>query len=414
MSKNYCADRVFCLLQMAVGLWFLSMCAFSLLQSTLGDHVGMCSDHVPSNSTCNCSDHSSSFYDLFCPNNLTAQIKINESVRVQCFSFDPQIYSLLAGWQVGHTHDLVLRLCPLPETSVRQLMDVLGINSLETLRIQSYSSFNDTLKRRHFEKLSTVTTLSLSNNGLTSLPGNLFEDMSSLTWLDMKYNHFVGLPREIFNFTPKLQVLELGMNELTYLEPGIFKGLNQLRLLNLWSNKLGSNLTRAVFSDITNLESLDLNTNQIESLRPDLFVDLVKMSKLNLFGNKFASFPQGILAGNINLEEFQMHENKRSIISLPPGFLSNLNKLKMVRLSNSKIMSLYEDTFIGSKNILKLYINSNDLRSLPKGIFADQENLEELDLSVNSLANLTDELFVNMRRLKVLKLNLNNIMHVPL
>lgn len=362
--------------------------------------------------TCSCSGHSPTLFELICPQlNVQVQISLRDSVQLQCFSSDSMGFSTLSGLHVGDVERFILRLCPLPNISIRELMAKIGINKIKMLQIQSYSTLNDTLKKKHFEKLFDVTTLSLNNNGLTSLPSDIFEDMGNLTWLDMKYN-YIDLPKEIFYFTPKLEVLELGMNNMTHLKPGIFKNLDHLRLLNLWSNRL-TNLTRSVFSDVPNLESLDLNTNQMENIRPDLFSDLTKLKQLNLYGNNFASLPPGLLSGTYDLEEFQMHENNRSV-TLPSAFLSNLTKLKMVRLSGSKIMSLPEDIFSGSKNILTIYLNGNSLSTLSKDTFAYLESLEYLDLSVNNIDYLPGKLFYYTSNLTVLKLDYNKIMEIPL
>jgi len=357
---------------------------------------------------CSCSGHTPTLYELLCPQ-LTVQINLHDSVQLQCIN-DYSKYSTLSGLYIGDVERFVLRLCPLPDTSIRDLMANIGIKKIKMLQIQSYGSFNDSLKKKHFEKLYYVTSLSLNNNGLTSLPSDIFEDMGNLTWLDMKYN-YVDLPKEIFYFTPKLEVLELGKNNLTHLKPGIFKGLERLRLLNLWGNEL-KNLTRPVFSDVPNLESLDLNSNQMETIRPDLFADLIKLKRLNLYANAFISLPQGLLSRNIELEEFQMHENKRSV-HLPPGFLANLTQIKMVRLSGCKMTSLPEDMFYGAKSIDHLHLNRNLLTTLPDKIFIDLEELEYLDLSQNQISSLPEGLFMRTSRLKTLKLYYNQIAEIP-
>lgn len=393
-----------------MGVWVLPAVLILFFRSTTAGHIFSC-DEVPFESTCSCSGHSPMLFELLCPQ-LQVQINLRDSVQLQCTNSDTVGFSNLSRINIGDVDRFILRLCPLPDIPMRQLMARIGINRIKMLQIQSYNTLNDTLQKKHFEKLSDVTNLSLNNNGLTSLPSDIFEDMGNLTWLDMKYN-YIDLPREIFYFTPKLEVLELGMNNLTHLEPGIFKNLNRLRLLNLWSNKL-TNLTRLVFQDVPNLESLDLNTNQMENIRPDLFSDLKKLKRLNLYGNRFASLPQGLLSANMELEEFQMHENNRSLATLPPGFLSFLNNLKMVRLSGSKIMSLPENVFSGSKNISTLYLNGNSLSTLSKDTFIDLEALEYLDMSVNNIDYLPEQLFYHTSNLKVLKLDYNNLVEIPL
>ncbi|XP_054266773.1 protein toll-like [Macrosteles quadrilineatus] len=384
--------------------------------STISTGHFNCANLSSSASPCSCSNQSPTQFEIFCPQldpKLALQIDLNSSpsVQLQCTTTNDPDFSILPSLQIGDVDNFYLRHCPkLPNISISELMSSFGIKRIKNLQIQSYNSYNNTLKKKHMEKLNYVTNLSLGNNGLTSLPGDIFEDMGNLTFLDMKFN-YVDLPKEIFYFTPKLEVLELGGNNLTYLPPGIFKNLDRLRLLNLWLNRL-NNLTRPVFSGVPNLETLDLNSNQMETIRPDLFSDLLKLTHLNLYGNAFISLPQGLLSRNTELKEFQMHENKRPI-HLPPGFLANLTKIKTVRLSGSKITSLPEDMFSGSINVVDLHLNRNLLTTLPDKIFLDLENLEYLDLSQNKITSLPGGLFSRTGRLKTLKLYYNQIADLP-
>ncbi|XP_046675134.1 protein toll-like [Homalodisca vitripennis] len=347
---------------------------------------------------CSCSSYPDTFYELLCPQ-FMVRFSFNDRVDLQCNSMERLDYTVLSGLRFGDVQMFMLSLCPLPNASVRVVMDSIGINKIEMLQIQSYRNLSDSLQKKHFEKLSDVTKLSLSNNGLRYLPSDLFEDMGNLTWLDLKFNNII-LPKEIFYSTPKLEVLELGRNNLTHLPPGIFKNLDRLKLLQLWSNNL-VNLTRAVFSDVPNLLHLDLNTNGLETIRLDLFADLVKLKTLNLYGNYFNSLPQGLLSRNIDLETFQMQENKGYLLTLPSGLLSNLTKLKVVRVSGCKLTYLPEDVFSGSNRIENLYLNRNSLSSLGENIFLDLEDLEVLDLSENVMTHLPKKLFPLQRDWKL-------------
>lgn len=390
-------------------LWAVNESVAATMPSSNSLDLGRIScDNLSTN--CSCTSHSIFYYEVVCPQ-LVLQIKLDDkNIQLQCkTSDDPSAFSTISGLNIEDSGSYTVRfwLCPLPNTSIKEVMESIGVGSLKSLQIQSYSNYSDSLQKKHFEKLYDVKNLILNNNGLTSLPHDIFEDMGNLTFLDMKQNN-IDLPKEVFNFTPNLEVLELGKNNLTHLKPGLFKNLDHLRLMNLWGNKL-LNLTRSVFLDVPNLESLDLNSNEMETIRPDLFVDLKKLKSLNLYANAFISLPQGLLSSNTDLEEFKMHENKRSLVSLPPGFLSNLTALKTVRISSCKLMSLPEDTFSRSKKVQDIFLDRNQLSNLSKNTFADLENLITLDLSQNQIMHLPEGIFSKNKILKTLKLQYNQL-----
>lgn len=369
--------------------------------------------NCPGLSNCSCSRTPGS-YELLCPHQqpvLTVQIKLKEYVQLQCNKMDtPDVYSLLTGLEVGIVEKFILRLCPLPKTSVLELMKSIGLQKVKFVQIQSYSNMSDTLMQQHLEGLNEVTNLSLNMNGLTKLPENIFQDMGNLLWLDLKNNN-IDFPKGLFRYIPKLDVLELGSNNLMHLEPGIFRNLTRLRLLNLWGNRL-TNLTRSVFSDVPNLEMLDLNSNRMTAIRPDLFADLLHLKSLNLFANSFVSLPTGLLLSNSELETFYIHENRKTLKTLPKGLFANLTKLREIKISGCNLTSLPEDLLWGS-SVTKIILSRNLLQTLPQKLFKNSSELLSLDLADNRIDQLPEKLFSTTSKLTKLKLNHNLLETLP-
>uniref|UniRef100_A0A1B6KMM9 TIR domain-containing protein n=1 Tax=Graphocephala atropunctata TaxID=36148 RepID=A0A1B6KMM9_9HEMI len=107
-----------------------------------------------------------------------------------------------------------------------------------------------------------------------------------------------------------------------------------------------------------------------------------------------------------------MHENKRRLVTLPSGFLSNLTKLKVIKLTGCKMMSLPEDVFFGSYNIEKLYLNRNSFKHFAEKTFFDLVELEILDLSENLITHLPEKLFSKTKKLKTLHLHYNQLVDI--
>lgn len=391
-------------------LWVINESVATTMLSSGLERLGVrCKDHI---TNCSCFNHSPpEIYVVDC-SKLLLEITPNEKyILLQCKTYDDP-FSMIPGLDIedNESYTVRFRFCPLPKTSVNEVMERIGVRRLKSLQIFSNSNYNDSLQKKHFEKLYDVTRLTLHSIGLTSLPRDIFEDMGNLTFLKMEHNNIVHpIEEEVFSFTPELEVLEIGYNNLTDLKPGLFKNLSRLTLMNLTGNKL-LKLTRSVFRNVTNLEYLDLSSNEMRDIKPNLLVDFNKLKKLNLNDNAFVNLPEKLLSNKNDLEEFKMQTNKGSSpLFFPSGFFSNLPALKTVHLSGSNIISLPENAFDRSKMIQEIYLDRNQLSTLMQNTFAHLENLITLDLSQNQISSLPGGLFSKNTMLKTLNLQHNQI-----
>lgn len=384
-------------------LWFQSQEVLSDIQ-------------CPVTTDCTCSRGMRGDYELLCPKNsnhpkLMAMFLPNQYIQLQCMVMKEwEDLKLVSGLQIGSVNSFLMRLCPLPGISFKELMATIGIPSIKVLQVQSHGNLSDTLTSRHLEGLHDLDKLSLNMNNLTKLPEDLFKDVENLIELDLKNNN-IQLPKGIFRYIPKLEVLELGSNNISYLEPGIFRNLTKLRLLNLWGNRL-QNLSRSVFSDVPNLESLDLNSNGLTTLPPDVFADLIKLKQVNLNANQFQTLPQSLFRNTPQLEKIQIHNNRRTLKTLPPGFLANLTKLRELYLKDSNLSSLPEDLLWGCNSLENLTLKKNLLKQLPGKIFRDIKDVTVINLSNNQLVSLPDSLFSSLQKLKTLDLSYNKLTNI--
>ncbi|XP_073991210.1 uncharacterized protein [Rhodnius prolixus] len=313
----------------------------------------------PGVSNCTCSRGINGDYDLVCPKEmelakLIAHVLPKSYAQIQCTETNSwEELRLLAGIEIGPVNSFVLKFCPFPSSSFKELMKTFGVPRTEALQVTTHGNLNNELSRKHLEGLKEISKLNLNKNSLRDLPEDLFHDTTNVTWLDLKYNK-VNLPRTIFRYIPKLEVLELGSNNLTHLEPGLFSNLTRLRLLNLWGNRL-RNLTRALFSDVPNLEHLDLSSNGLNDLPTDLFADLTKLKNINLSANNFTSLPQGLFASNTNLERVKLNNNRVLLLRIPAGLLA----VNIQSETFSRDCNVTEVLIDGSESVINLTLQRN-------------------------------------------------------
>ena len=111
------------------------------------------------------------------------------------------------------------------------------LDGITELDLSTASITDLTLQPGDFDLLTGLTTLNLSNTGLSTLPSGIFSDLEML------------------------QTLNLSNNAFTALTPGIFGGLSALTTLNL-SNNAFTALPEGIFSDLaTALTTLDVSGN---------------------------------------------------------------------------------------------------------------------------------------------------------
>lgn len=135
--------------------------------------------------------------------------------------------------------------------------------------------------------LSTITSLELRCNSLSTLPPILFEKaLINLKRLDVSFNQLLTLPAEIGKLL-SLEELLLSRNSLTAL-PDELGGCTSLEHLDLFSNKL-TRLPSTV-SSLQRLTRLDIGDNALDGLPVELS-GASKLTRLHCYGNKVSSLP---------------------------------------------------------------------------------------------------------------------------
>ncbi len=295
---------------------------------------------------------------------------------------------------------------------------------------------------------STVQSLILVGNKISSLPKGNLRQFSKLRELDLSDNCISQLPEEISTLS-RLSTLRLSGNSLESL-PECLSKLKHLRILDASSNPLSSfpgciigmhSLQELLLSDVglenipdsvgkmTKLSVLDLRENLLSSL-PESLSGLKKLKVLILGQNDFSELPR-VISKLSNLEELWVDNNR--LPEVPPhlGSLSLLRQfdascnqidtvsgelgkcrfLEYLSLSTNDIVGLPEEIATLEK-LVTLKIEDNQIEALPANA-GELSSLEELDAGENYLSELPPLFAGQWRSLQVLLLNDNDLELLP-
>ncbi len=174
-----------------------------------------------------------------------------------------------------------------------------------------------------FAGLTSLTALTLGNNGLSTLPDGVFAGLSSLERLRLNNNGLSTLPDGVFDGRSSLTQLWLNGNDLSTLPDGVFAGLSSLTELKLSDNPL-STLPDEVFAGLSSLLRLQLNNNGLSTLPDGVFDGRSSLTQLQLNDNGLSTLPDGVFDGLSSLTQLQLSGNPGAPFSPTADARSNV------------------------------------------------------------------------------------------
>ncbi|XP_071790071.1 uncharacterized protein [Asterias amurensis] len=281
-----------------------------------------------------------------------------------------------------------------------------------------------------FHGMSKLTSLSLYNNKMTTLPSGLFNSLSELTMLNLGKNSLSHLPADVFVGLKNLQKLKLFSNRLHSIPRGIFRELLSLEQIDIASNGISElpeeiffglyNLKKIVLqynnlsyfrdgflTNFTRLEGIYSKNNSIKVIQPNLFHGLINLACIDLRNNLLKEIPEDSLQDNKLLAQLYLAGN--NISSLDPKLLDGLSVLDKLALEDNRIKSLHPGQFRDLSSLNSLYLSNNELSGLKNGTFLGLQSLSDLSLNDNEIAEIEPGTFQGLENLVTLDLSNNTI-----
>lgn len=135
-----------------------------------------------------------------------------------------------------------------------------------------------------FQELSSLISLNIVGNGYydLNLHADVFSDVSQLKYLYLDSNAIDQLATKLL--PPNLLTLSLRNNSLRFITGNMFKRLTALNFLDLSENQI-EHVSEKAFDKLESLQSLQLQDNQIRTLTARHLNGTRKLIRLDLSNN---------------------------------------------------------------------------------------------------------------------------------
>ncbi|XP_071524321.1 uncharacterized protein [Panulirus ornatus] len=275
---------------------------------------------------------------------------------------------------------------------------------------------------------TTVTSLDLTNNNLTSLADLSFTDYPAVQYLKVSGNRISSVSRKAFHRLP-LHSLYVDNNQLSglvtgslpenvlelSLEDNFFSSippsvtlLHSLQFLNLARNKITS-LREGDLQGLRSLTSLSLHQNSINHIHPAALLPLQQLHILDLTENYLVEVPAAILHCP-RLSQLLLGNNQLTYIGKEA--FSGLDGLRQVALQGNPLLTVHHEAFAHLPSLTKLILKeTRELTEFPS--LNGTHNLEMLRIDRAALSAVPSDLCTFTPRLRSLNLHLNSITVLP-
>ncbi|KAM3607265.1 uncharacterized protein V6R79_004545 [Siganus canaliculatus] len=316
--------------------------------------------------------------------------------------------------------------------------DFSGLGRLKTLKIEGNCqrcqnapypcvpchNLSLTVHQNAFQSLTQLETLNLGGNSLKTITPSWFEKMKNLKNLFLAFNYLIGpitQEGEFLNNLGSLERIDLSFNFNLNQYPKNFKlaeefsNLTSLRILHMEGLVFQEirNYTLSCLYTLKNLSILNLGTNFIISTEPIVFSNLQRLKLIYLTENKLFPIPKS-----------REGYNQGSGFSIPPllhpppkSFELEHNLVKqecfdsgrVLTLSSNNLFFISPEQFQDYGNIACLNLSGNGFSAALNGTeFALLNNLTYLDLSFNKINLAYSYAFKELAKLEVLDISHND------
>lgn len=297
--------------------------------------------------------------------------------------------------------------------------DVFSVmTNLAELKLNKLSSLS-TLPVAAIQEFLNLTSLDITETGITSVLGDSFKPMSQLNEIKIRNNYYLtSIDRAAFSgVTDTVQYLDLDNNKLNNIESlrnenwialshinigynndlrtlpsGIFSKMPTLDYLTC--NDIGlTSINKEMFTGLSNLHTLDLAYNQIKTVSTEAFKNSPSLVELRLHDQninpELINFQENAFGGiETSLEMLNINGNKFNLIQFWND-ISKLSELKVLEIVETGIINIPDKAFRNNTKLTTLHMSGNNLTSIKQETFYGPRNtLHTIDLQRNQIQTI--------------------------
>ncbi|XP_058526878.1 relaxin receptor 2 isoform X4 [Ochotona princeps] len=200
-----------------------------------------------------------------------------------------------------------------------------------------------------------VTSLSLKENKIHSLPDKIFIKYTELKKIYLQYNCLSHISSKAFFGLHNLQVLYLNHNCITSLKPGVFRDLHQLTWLILDDNPI-TRISHRLFTGLNSLLFLSMANNYLEALPKQICTHMPQLNWMDLEGNRIKRLRNSTFVSCNSLTVLDLSSNMMT--ELPPHLFRDLPLLQKLDLERIEIPNINTRMFQPMKNLSHIYFKN--------------------------------------------------------
>ncbi|XP_072310003.1 tsukushi [Eucyclogobius newberryi] len=227
---------------------------------------------------------------------------------------------------------------------------------------------------------TTLVSLDLSGNHITTVSPNALSRLRYLESLDLSHNNLAALAPDFFSGLP-LSEVDLSHNDFEDFDMNVFA-------------------TKVTREPVT----VDLSNNRLARMSTAARGKTLHIQSLNLTANRFTSVPK-----LTRLPLWYLNIDANPVKRIEEGAFSQLEDLVYLSIGGNRELQVIEPfAFKGLPNLQVLDLSNNpNLKRLDPKVFAGLDSLQELNLSQSGVSSLPNEMLAHLPSIKSIKLGEN-------
>lgn len=168
-------------------------------------------------------------------------------------------------------------------------------------------------------------------------------------------------------------------------------------------------IPRELFSMFPKLNIFEVSDSGVAVITSDDFANAKELTHLYIPRSKLRI----LTTGTFQVEKLKILDLSQNEISTIDDFtFASLRSLTNLDLSGNKLTTISRNTLSGLNELYRLDLDKNEIRTIENGAFADLRKLEILYLYENKLRVLNDHMFDGLRNLNIISVADNQIMSI--